>query len=113
MHELSLAQSILSIVQQAIPPQQHERVRTIYLQIGTLSGIEIDALTFSFDIIKESSPFALASLDIEIIEAQGKCNGCGTLFTYETYGTPCPRCGSFSIEIIRGKEMRVSGIDVD
>lgn len=113
MHELSLAQSILSIIEQAVPRQQHERVKTVYLQIGTLSGIEIDALTFSFDIIKERTPFAAAVLSIEEINAQGQCNQCGTIFTLQAYGTPCPRCGSISIVIIRGKEMRVTGIDVE
>ncbi|MGC8803368.1 MAG: hydrogenase maturation nickel metallochaperone HypA [Bacteroidales bacterium] len=113
MHELSLAQSILSIIEQAVPPQQHERIRTVYLQIGTLSGIEIDALTFSFDIIKERTPFASAVLSIETIDAQGKCNQCGAIFTLQAFGTPCPGCGSISVNIIRGKEMRVTGVDVD
>lgn len=113
MHELSIAQSIFSIVQQAVPPDQHEHVKTIYLKIGTLSGIEVDALVFSFGILKEKSLFPSAVLSIEMIEAKAKCHDCGTLFSYDSFGTECPHCGSYSLSIVQGKEMKVTGVDVD
>jgi len=113
MHELSIAQSIFSIVQQAVPADQLGQVKTIYLKIGTLSGIEVDALIFSFDILKEKSPFPSATLSVEMIESRARCNDCGNVFSYEGFGTECPQCGSFSLTIVQGREMKVTGIDVD
>ncbi|MCX7985449.1 MAG: hydrogenase maturation nickel metallochaperone HypA [Bacteroidales bacterium] len=113
MHELSIAQSILTIVNEAIPSEHLKKIKTIYLQIGSLSGIEIDALTFSFDILKERTAYPSAKLSIEIIEAQGKCKNCSTIFKYKSFGFACPTCGSYSITIISGKEMKVVGIEVD
>ena len=44
MHELSIAQSILAIAENAAPKNSNAVVTSVGLQIGELSGIEIESL---------------------------------------------------------------------
>lgn len=113
MHELSIAQSIISTVLHAIPTEKQSAVKSIFLQIGVLSGIETDALVFSFDLLKEKTNFTNAILNIEIIKAEGICICCNRAFTFSSYGTACPSCGSYDIQIIKGKEMRILSVEIE
>jgi hydrogenase nickel incorporation protein HypA/HybF len=112
MHELSIAQSIISTLEKVVPEGDYGKVSQIHLQIGQLSGIEIDALQFSFDIIKEKSVFSKAVLITDIIEGEAMCNSCNTLFAYASYGCSCPTCGSYDIRIVKGKELRILDVTI-
>lgn len=51
MHELSLCQSAVEIVQQQAEQHGVKRVTGVWLEIGTLSCVEESAVRFSFDIV--------------------------------------------------------------
>jgi len=53
MHELSIAQSIVSIAESAILKDHHGRITSVGLQIRELSGIEIESLKFARSVIKK------------------------------------------------------------
>lgn len=110
MHELSIAQSIIKIIEKTVPKEELEKVYKIKIQIGLLSGIEIDALTFSFSIIKKNYAFSEAELEIEIVAGKGRCRSCNNVFAYSAFGDTCPACNSYDVEIFQGKEMRVVSI---
>ena len=113
MHELSIAQSILAIAEKALPKNKAAVVTGIGLQIGELSAIEMDSLVFAFSVIRADTPFGKAELEIEIIPGEATCMDCNTHFHISAYGTPCPGCKSYSIKIMKGKEMKVVNITVD
>jgi hydrogenase nickel incorporation protein HypA/HybF len=113
MHELSIAQSIIQIVEKTLPPDFSKKISLVNLSIGTLSGIEIDALTFAFSVIKKDTLLSNSEMAIEIIKGFAKCKNCYTDFELIAYGNPCPQCGSYSMDIVRGKEMKVTNIIVD
>jgi hydrogenase nickel incorporation protein HypA/HybF len=113
MHELSIAHSILSIAEKAIPANNDSVVSGIGLQIGELSGIEIDALEFAFSIIKRDTLFNNAELDIQLVKGEAECLDCKAIFPISNYGTSCPQCQSYSMQILKGKEMKVLNITVD
>jgi hydrogenase nickel incorporation protein HypA/HybF len=113
MHELSIAHSILSIAEKAVPADNTGVVSGISLQIGELSGIEIDALEFAFSIIKRDTLFENAELNIQLIKGEAECLECNKLFFLNSYGTSCPGCKSYSMQILKGKEMKVLNITVE
>lgn len=113
MHELSLAHSILSIAERAVPLNKNVVVTGISLQIGELSGIETDALEFAFSIIKEGTLLKNAGLQIEMVKGEALCLDCKHIFPLSLYGTSCPQCKSYSIEIKKGKEMKVLALSVE
>lgn len=113
MHELSIACSILSIAEKAAPARSDAIVSAIHLQIGALSGIETDALTFAFSVIREDTLLKNAELTIERIPGEASCLQCGAVFPVDGYGCSCPQCESNSLQILRGKEMKVISLTVE
>ena len=113
MHELSIAQSILSIAENAAPKNNGAVVTSVGLQIGQLSGIEIDSLKFALSVIKENTVLQKADLDIEVVKGEAECIDCKTVFPMSHFGSCCPQCGSYFVKILKGREMKVLNIVVD
>jgi len=113
MHELSIAQSILAIAENAAPKNSNAVVTSVGLQIGELSGIEIESLEFALSVIKENTILQKADLNIEIIKGEAECTICKTIFPVNSFGTCCPQCASYFIKILKGREMKVLNIVVD
>ena len=113
MHELSIAQSILEIAEKAAPPDNNAVITSVGLQIGELSGIEIDALKFALSIIRENTILAKANLNIEIIKGEAECIDCKEIFPMKSFATSCPQCGGYRSKILQGREMKVLNLVVD
>lgn len=113
MHELSLAQSILSAAENAVPENSIAVVISVGLQIGELSGVEIESLEFAFSVIKADTLLQNAELNIQIIKGEAACAECKKIFPVSSYGISCPQCKSYSMKILKGREMRILNIVVD
>ena len=113
MHELSIAASIVETVSQEIKWQNLQRVQTIVLRIGALSGVDPEALRFGFEAITTDTPFAKTRLDIEYVPVQGKCRACGRRFTVEDFIFACPICQSVEIEITAGEELDIAYLEIE
>ena len=113
MHELSIAQSILSIAEKVAPPAGEGTVTAINIKVGELSSIEMDALQFAFSAVKEDTVLQKAALNIEIIPGEAHCQDCGVTFHLPAFGQPCPKCSSFSLKITGGREMKVTSLTVE
>lgn len=113
MHEVSIAHSIIEIIQDAIPPATAGYVSSVQIKVGALSAIETDALLFAFDIVKAKTALSKASLLIDHVEGKGQCSDCDTIFPMHNYATPCPKCNSYLVKILEGKEMKVLSFDME
>src|SRR5689334_12243675 len=70
MHELSIATSIVEIAGEELSKHGGERVRSVHLQLGSMSGVAKDALLFCFGMACEGTPAEGSSLVIE--ETEGR-----------------------------------------
>ncbi len=61
MHELSITQSVVDAVLEKLPDQP---IAVVSLEIGTLSGIEPDALRFCFELVTAGTTLQGAELQI-------------------------------------------------
>ncbi len=113
MHELSIARSILAIAEQAIPADAPGFVSGITVQVGALSSIEVEALRFAFDAIKEDTQLGKAEMLIDLVAGEALCTHCGTVFTMNTWSVPCPHCNRFSASIQKGKELKVLNLTME
>ena len=113
MHEVSIAHSIVEIVQQSLPPNSNEYVSSVQIKVGELSSIEIEALQFSFDIVKAQTPLSKAQLQIEVVEGLARCSDCDEVFPMHGFATPCPQCNSYLVKIIQGKEMKIVSFEME
>lgn len=112
MHELSIAIGIVKIAEDETKKANVTRVTKIDLEIGVLSGVEIDALDFVWDAAVKGSVLETAEKEITIIEGKGKCVDCDLEFAMEYIYDSCPACGSHFKGILQGKEMRVKALEV-
>ena len=111
MHELSLAQSMLAIVEQSAQDGGFRKVAAIRLEIGRLSCVMPEALRFCFESVTRGSLAEGARLEIIEIAGEGCCPRCGaTLPLDELYGI-CPDCG-IPLEVTAGTEMRLKELEV-
>ena len=113
MHELSIAQSVLGIIEQESAPYKNARVISVKLRIGRLSGIVPDALRFAFEVITKGGIAEGASLIIEEVPIAIKCHECNKVFNSEDPFMICPQCEGFDVEMISGREMEVRELEIE
>ncbi len=113
MHEMSIVVSIVDIAESEAKKANAEKITELEMDIGTVSGIELDALNFAFDCIKPRTMLKNAKIKINIIQAKSICMDCKYEFETENVYTLCPECDSYKTEILQGKEMKVKSILVD
>mgnify|MGYP006151145365 CR=1 FL=1 len=63
MHEMSLAEHVREIIEDAAGAQGFRQVRRIVLEIGELAAVETDALQFCLDVVLEGSVAEGAALE--------------------------------------------------
>jgi len=112
MHELSIALGIVKIAEDETAKAKAKKVTKIELQVGVLSGIEIDSLNFVWESAVKSTVLENAKKVIDIIEGKGKCVDCDTEFEMENIYDCCPNCGSNFKGILKGKELSVKALEV-
>lgn len=113
MHELWICKNILEIVNQMMIDKNHSRVKKIYIEIGQLMAIEKSALIFSFEVLTQSTPVENADLVIIDIPARAVCESCRNHVSLNQYYDACRMCGSFSLKVIQGEELRVKSMEVE
>jgi hydrogenase nickel incorporation protein HypA/HybF len=113
MHELSVAQSILDIVNGHVPEDQRKQVRIVRLRIGSQAGIVVDSLLFAFEAITSDTALAHVSLDVELVPFTLHCTECGAQTHPDIPLGVCSACGSRQTEVVAGTEMFVSEVEME
>jgi hydrogenase nickel incorporation protein HypA/HybF len=89
------------------------RVLTVKLRVGALSGVEPDALEFAFHVVSRDTPAEWACLTIEKVPVTCLCRDCDREFEPTSPFYDCPGCGALSTDIHRGREFQVVAIEVE
>lgn len=113
MHELGIAQSIFTSVLEEAQAHGGGRVTRIGLRIGELSGVNAEALRFSFGVTIQDTELAHAELDIEEIPLGFRCARCEHEFRVVNYETVCPACGSPDTRAAHGDELQISYLELE
>jgi hydrogenase nickel incorporation protein HypA/HybF len=112
MHEMSLAEGVLQLIEDSARQQEFNRVTAVWLEIGQLAGVEVEAMKFCFDAVTRDSIADGARLEIIVTPGNGWCMQCSqTVALAEVYGA-CPMCGSHQVQVTGGTEMRVKELEV-
>ncbi len=113
MHEMSLCEGILQILESEAERQQFSRVKQVILEVGPLSGVEISALEFCFDAVMKNSLADQAGLKIIQPEATAWCINCAKTVSIEQRYDSCPVCGGYQLSLSSGDEMRIKELEVE
>jgi hydrogenase nickel incorporation protein HypA/HybF len=113
MHEMSVAQNIIDIVNEHIPEGTTAGVSAVRLRIGKMAGIVTDSLEFCFEAIIKDTPLESARLDIFIEPLIVRCQACNSTSEIDDPAFLCPVCGSIGVELISGTELQVTEIELN
>ncbi len=113
MHEMSLCESVLKCLQESAKTQNFKRVKTVWLEIGALSGVEIEALRFSFEVVVKDSLADRAKLEIIALPGEAWCMKCSATVIIEQRFDACPKCGSYQLQVTGGDEMKIKELEVE
>lgn len=112
MHEMSLAEGVLQILEECAQREHAKQVRLVRLEIGELAGVEVDALRFCFDVVTHGSVAEGALLEIVREPGGAWCMHCSRSVLIAQRGDPCPECGSHQLQVSSGTSMRVIDLEV-
>lgn len=113
MHEMSLAEGIRGIVEDAAATQGFARVNAVVLEIGELAAVEEEALLFSLEVVLRDSVADGARIDVVPVAGSGWCMRCACTVVLHTRYDPCPVCGGYQVQTTGGTEMRVRELEVE
>lgn len=113
MHELSIAISIVDRVLQESRARGDARVEAVYLRIGPLSGVDVEALRFAFTIACEESQLVGCRLEITEVPISLECPGCRSeKHAISMQQLCCSDCGTPSAEIVHGRELELRAVEL-
>ncbi len=113
MHEMSLCESVLGILEDHARSRGFERIRTVRLEIGVLSGVDLEAMRFSFDAVTRGTLADHASLEIIEVPGVAWCMQCCKTVPVHQRFDACPDCGGYQLQVSGGEEMRILELEVD
>ena len=113
MHEMSLAEGVLQLVEDTAAREGAQRVKTVVLEIGRLSSVEPAALSFCFEAVTHGSIAAGTTLEIVDVPGAGWCMQCAATVPMTALFGACPQCGSHQVQATGGTEMRVREIEIE
>ena len=113
MHEMSICESIVQCLEEQAAQHNYSRVKTVWLEIGPLAGVELEALHFSFDAVTRGTLAERAALNIIETKAQAWCMQCAKTVEVAQRFDACPDCGSYQLQLTCGEELRIKELEVD
>lgn len=113
MHEVSLMQNLLEVVETTARREGGGRVSLIRMRIGEMSGVSTDALDFAFEVLSRGTAAEGGRIEYERVTLSARCRGCGGAFAPEGMVFRCPGCGDADVEVVSGREMEIDYILMD
>jgi hydrogenase nickel incorporation protein HypA/HybF len=112
MHELAIAQDLVRQARLAARAQAGgRRVSELHVEIGELSGVVPLALREAFPLAAEGTELNGTKLRIKRIKVRFQCRACGGGFGLGA-GVGCPRCGSSDVDMVHGREICLTALEV-
>jgi hydrogenase nickel incorporation protein HypA/HybF len=112
MHEIGILENTLEIALKYAKTHQATQIHSMTLKIGTLSGVEPEALSFAFDVVVKETIAAQAKLNIQRIKALCYCSHCQAEFEPRDWIYECPNCHQLSWQLLQGKELELASMEI-
>jgi hydrogenase nickel incorporation protein HypA/HybF len=111
MHELSVAEDMLRVIEHALGRKQE--LCTVTLILGPLAGVSAEALRFCFGEVASSRGFGSPELLIRKTLARIHCTDCEDDYEAADFYEGCPSCGSLNRSILSGRECMVESVEIE
>lgn len=107
MHEVSIAEGILEVVERNARANGIKAVAQVRVAVGELAGVDIPSLEFAWKSVRRHTLADDAALILERPPGRAWCMKCGREVALARFGDPCPECGGFQLMETGGTELRV------
>lgn len=105
--------NLLEVVEMTVRKEGSTKVDVIHLRIGEMSGVNIEALTFAFEVLSKETLAETAQLKCETVPLAIRCRVCGLESHPDEFVFRCSSCESSEIDIVSGREMEIDYISVE
>lgn len=113
MHELSIVLSIIDQVIETCAERELDAVDVVHLRVGTLSGVDGQALLYAWQVAREGTVLDRAELEIERVPLVIRCEQCGRNRTPSSlYELSCSSCSSPEQTILTGQELELVSLEI-
>jgi len=112
VHEMSLCEGVLRVIEEQATAQEFNKVRTVWLEVGALAGVEVEALRFGFDVVMKESVAEGVRLEVIDVPGQAWCMQCMKNVLIDQRFDPCPDCGGYQLQVNGGEELRIKELEV-
>jgi len=113
VHELGIAANIIEIAIDSIPADLNNMpVEKINLKLGKFSSVVPESLRFCFETLIPGTCLEGTELSIEEVPITAKCKECNFQWVVSEPVFICKKCGSGLIDIISGRELDISSIEI-
>ena len=102
MHEITLCQRALELIEQQAVQNHAKRVTGVWLKVGAFSCVETSALTFCFELVCRGT---LAECWCE------QCQEYVTLLSSKVQR--CPQCQSSGLRIVADDGMQIQRLEIE
>ena len=113
MHEMGITNGILAASFDAAKDAGATKITEIRISVGELTEIQDFALQFAFEALTPDTMAEGATLLVTHISATSRCRDCGIEYEHDRFEMLCPACGSFNVEPLTGRELRIDSIETD
>lgn len=113
MHEVSLMEQALDLALDCARQNKATQIRSLTLTVGEQSGVVPEALRFAFEIAAAETMAQNAELIIRSAPVVCHCQPCDQSFQPESWVYRCPHCGALSSEVISGKELELTSMEIE
>ncbi len=110
MHELAIADAVVSMLVEQSPSR---RVSRVGMRIGHLRQVVPSSLRFSFALVAKDTPLDGAELEIEAVPAAVWCTDCAVESSPKAFPLACERCRTTNVRVTKGEEMLVDWIETE
>jgi hydrogenase nickel incorporation protein HypA/HybF len=112
MHEISLMEQTLALALDYAQQHHASRIHRFKLTVGKLSGVVPEALAFAFETVIQGTIAEGAQLEIKTVAVTCYCPHCQQAFQPETWVYDCPQCGEISTQVVDGRQMELTSLEI-
>ncbi|MEZ6002805.1 MAG: hydrogenase maturation nickel metallochaperone HypA [Planctomycetota bacterium] len=113
MHEMSLCESILQVIESQAQASAFQRVLLVRLEVGVLAGVEWPAMEFGWEVVTRGTLADGARLERIEVPGSAWCFACAESVPISRIGESCPKCGGFQLQVGTGEELRIKDLQVE
>lgn len=113
MHEMSLCEGVLQILEEQAQTQKFSLVRAVCLEIGVFACVEPHAMQFSFEAVTQGTLAERARLEITQVPGEAWCVTCERMVPARARFDTCPTCGMDLLSPKGGDQLRIKELEVE